>query len=171
MNCEKCQKEMKRRLATPEKPYHYTLSGLKGLRLIGIEVFHCPGCVRESPIIPKIGQLHEAVARTLLKKEGLLTGDELRFLRKHMGVPSQALAELLGVDPSHLSRFENGAYENLGAPTDKLARATLAASGGGMEAREVLLRRAEALARRRQWKQTFAMERNHWRAVQERQAA
>ena len=60
-------------------------------------------------------------------------------LRKHAGIPAQSSAELRGI----LSRFE------IGAPTDKHARATLAASDGGEEAREVLLRRAEALASRR----------------------
>ncbi len=147
MQCSYCKIEMERRHATAESPYFYKLSGLKNEMLTGIDVYTCPKCHVETPIIPKAAQLQACIADGLVRKSGLLKGDEVRFLRKYAGLPAQSFARLIRVSPEHLSRIENGHTENLGKPTDMLIRAlTLTAKQGGAEARNKLLSIANDLA-------------------------
>ena len=49
----------------------------------------------------------------------------------------------MGVDPSHLSRVENGHTESLGETADRLARAIAVIARDGDAARDVLLRMAD----------------------------
>jgi DNA-binding transcriptional regulator YiaG len=48
------------------------------------------------PEIPHIKKLHVKIALELLYKEGALTGEEIRFLRKKMRLKAKGLAALLG---------------------------------------------------------------------------
>jgi DNA-binding transcriptional regulator YiaG len=92
----------------------------------------------DSPRILRRGQLHNLIANDLLRRKGRLAGEEIRFLRRHAGLPSGRFAALLGIDPAHLSRVENGKVPTLGVPTDRLARlvavGTLHGSGAGSTA-------------------------------------
>jgi putative transcriptional regulator len=126
------------RKTTADRPYRYDLSGLDNVLLVGVEVRECQRCRAQVPVIPKIGQLHRAIAKYLVFKNGLLTGREIRFLRKNAGLSNKKFAALLEIDESHLSRVENGKIGSLGAATDKLARAFVEASTDG-EARKFLL--------------------------------
>jgi DNA-binding transcriptional regulator YiaG len=147
MACSYCKVEMRKRHATPKHPYLYKLSGLKNELLTGIDVFTCPKCNVEMPVIPHAAQLQDCIAEKLALKPKSLAGDEIRFLRKYAGLPAQSFARLIGVRPEHLSRIENGHTKNLGKPTDMLIRAlTLTAKQGGAEARTKLLTIADDLA-------------------------
>ena len=123
MYCEQCQIEMVERKATVKHPYTYDLSGLSNVRLVGITVYTCPRCGVTSPVIPRIEELHQVIARALVRKPSMLSGEEIRFLRKHAGFPAKKFAALLGVAPEHLSRVENGHRESLSASADRLVRA------------------------------------------------
>jgi transcriptional regulator with XRE-family HTH domain len=168
VTCQACGGATIVRNATAEKPYAYAIGGLPGVALIGIRLRLCERCGSESPLIPRIEELHRVIARDLLRKQSLLTGDELRFLRKHAGFPAAPFAALLRVTPAHLSRFEN-AHEgnNLGAPADRLARALVATASAGEDAREVLFARSDAPRRRPEpFKPAcaaFRLVRNRWR--------
>src|SRR5215470_4997252 len=120
MVCSYCKAEMRKRHTTPEHPYLYRLSGLKNEMLTGIDVFTCPKCNIEMPVIPRAAQLQECIAEKLACKQEPLAGDEIRFLRKYAGLPAQTFARLIGIRPEHLSRIENGHTNNLGKPTDML---------------------------------------------------
>jgi len=160
MKCDICEIKMVERKSTNKTPYLYKLSGLKNVGLVGISVWKCPKCKGESPIIPKIGELHDVIMRALILKSGLLMGDEVKFLRKNVGLPAKEFAALLSIDPSHLSRFENGKTKVLGPPTDKLVRAVVTASSRSEFVREVLLQHAEKLIK---VSTVFRLEKNHWR--------
>jgi len=149
VTCQACGGATSERNATAAEPYAYAIGGLPGVLLIGIRLRKCDRCGAESLLIPRIEELHRLIARDLLRKQTLLTGDELRFLRKHAGFPAARFAALLGVTPAHLSRFEN-AHErnNLGAPADRLARALVAAASAGEDARKVLLDRTDVAGKR-----------------------
>lgn len=123
MTCHICGTKIVERMATSGSPYHYVLSGLKNIYLAGITIKKCIQCGTESPVIPKIEELHRLIARDLAEKPGLLTGEQVRYLRKMAGFSSKRFAALIELTPSHLSRFEHDGYKNLGAPTDKLVRA------------------------------------------------
>src|SRR2546426_612040 len=110
-SCDVCEAAMVGRLTTPEAPYAYALGGLPRVGLAGITVYRCAACDLDAPVIPKPGELHRVITEFFVKKPGLLAGDELRFLRKHAGLPARTFAARLGIDPSHLSRVENGKHE------------------------------------------------------------
>ena len=96
-NCQRCGGEMLIRKATMEEPYLYSASGLDNVFLCGIEVRWCKRCRSESPIIPKFDQLHDLLARNVLRKPARLAGKEIRFIRKHVGLAAKKFAARLGV--------------------------------------------------------------------------
>jgi transcriptional regulator with XRE-family HTH domain len=120
------------------------LSGLKDVFLAGITLENCPKCRVELPIIPRIAELHAVIARAIVDKSTLLTGAELRYLRKWAGFPAKQFAALLGIDASHMSRVENGKTRHLGAPVDKLARAMAMAASDQEFTKNILLHIAES---------------------------
>jgi DNA-binding transcriptional regulator YiaG len=52
-------------------------------------------------------RVDQFVARDLAAA-GVASGDALRFMRKVVGIPAREFAELLGVAPETVSRWENG---------------------------------------------------------------
>ena len=170
--CEYCSAEMEAKTATIEKPYPYLLSGVKDVFLVGIMVLSCPACGSESPIIPKMADLHRAIEITLMQKKESLRGDEIRFLRKNAGFAAQDFAALLGITPSHLSRIENGKTSKLGSSADRLARIVAKAHIAGevqfktlqQIASERVLAAREAVSGQRE---LFRLERNRWHREKE----
>lgn len=157
--CEVCGHAMLTKKATMAQPYHYEMSGLDNVFLAGIEVGRCGKCDARVPVIPKIEQLHKAIAKYLVFKKDLLSGKEIRFLRKNAGLAAHQFAALLGLNPSHLSRVENGKTESLGAATDKLARAVSIAASDGEDVRGVLLDIADRIMGK---KAIFAVKKDRW---------
>ncbi len=138
--CESCGGELIDRMATKEAPYAYTMSGVKGVELVGIRVQACPRCGVQMPYIPRMAELHRVIARVLVQQPTRLRGDQIRFLRKHAGLPSNEFARLIGVTPEHLSKVENAHFEFLGEQSDRLVRFCVTAiAQDGDAAREVLL--------------------------------
>ena len=165
MKCDICLGEMQERKATPEHPYHYVLSGLKNIYLMGIKVRVCPKCRIESPIIPRMADLHDLIRQILLRKPELLAGDEVRFLRKNAGLSAKEFAELINETQSHLSRVENGKTPTLGAQADKLTRAIATVCGtedGGTK--EVLLQKIRSLNKSKH-RRVFQIKGNRWQSA------
>jgi putative transcriptional regulator len=160
---------MKERKTTTQVPYQYDLSGLSNVYLVGITVRTCPNCKAETPVIPRIAELHRILAHALVHKPAPLTGKEVRFLRKQEGFPAQKFAALLAITPEHLSRFENGHTPTLGASTDRLARAIATIVKDGEAAREILLQMAEDLEKKpprpSTTKHLVKLEQNRWKAA------
>lgn len=165
--CESCGGQMKVAISTSEKPYQYLVSGVKDVFLVGIIVLSCPACKKESPIVPRIAELHKVIATSLLQKKESLRGDEVKFLRKNAGFPAQDFAALLGITPSHLSRIENGKTKTLGSSADRLARLIARAHMNGdvsftalreLASQRVLQARELAAGQR----ELFKLEKNHW---------
>jgi DNA-binding transcriptional regulator YiaG len=61
-----------------------------------------------APIVPDINGLEAAVAVARATVPAKLSGKEIRFLRKALGLRATALAEFLDVTPETFSRWENG---------------------------------------------------------------
>jgi DNA-binding transcriptional regulator YiaG len=166
MTCEICNTKIAERMATPEAPYHYTMSGLKDIYLSGITIRRCIQCATESPVIPHIVQLHKVISESLADKPQPLRGDELRFLRKYAGFSSKRFAALLGISASHLSRFENGSYKTLGGSTDKLARAISMSATNEKYMQKVLMQVADDQIQKqkavRKNRPVFRLFRNRW---------
>jgi transcriptional regulator with XRE-family HTH domain len=136
---------MTQRHATMDMPYRYALSGLNDVCLAGITVYECPKCGAKMPVIPRIAELHDVIARSLMKEPRPLRGDEVRFLRKAAGLPARKFASLLGITPQHLSRIENGHTSNLGKAADRLARFIAIKARDGEDVRDMFLQIADRL--------------------------
>jgi putative zinc finger/helix-turn-helix YgiT family protein len=87
--------------------YRYTECGLDSVTLENIIVYRC-SCGAIVPEIPSIGALHREILLSVVKKNKLLSGQEIRFLRKMAGLSSKDLSSLLGASASTISRWENG---------------------------------------------------------------
>jgi putative zinc finger/helix-turn-helix YgiT family protein len=101
--------------------HKYKESGLDYITLIGIEEFKCPQCGAVYFEIPKVKQLNTLIADMLMKKERVLTGAEIRFLRKQLGYSTSQFGKLISYDPKSLSRIENG-HQKVTSTFDRLVR-------------------------------------------------
>jgi putative zinc finger/helix-turn-helix YgiT family protein len=111
------------RAASIQRPYHFVNSGLPNVYLIGIKFKVCRHCGMQKADIPAIENLMCVIARAVVKKSALLTGQEIRYLRKRLGIKSSEFAKVIGVTPEHLSRLESSSDKyNQSEAVDKLVR-------------------------------------------------
>jgi putative zinc finger/helix-turn-helix YgiT family protein len=103
ITCPNCSKNHETKLGE----YHYTESGLPNVWLLGAEVFECE-CGERFAFIPCIRELHKLIARDIVTQENSLSGPEIRFLRKIMGLKAKDFANLVGVKNVTVSRWERG---------------------------------------------------------------
>jgi putative zinc finger/helix-turn-helix YgiT family protein len=101
--------------------YPYTESGLENVILKGTPLHKCSSCGEVMPELKNVEHIHRLIADALVKKNTRLTGKEMRFLRKEMGMNSLDFAHAIGVTPVSVSRWENG-KEKVGIVSEKLAR-------------------------------------------------
>ena len=117
MICLKCKTRMKK----IKTDYKYTESGLRNVILKGITAYKCPQCRGINPIISKIKEIHKTIAQQLLRKDSLLTGKEIVYLRKEMNIKSKDLAQIIGVTKVTVSRWENE-RKQISPACDRLVR-------------------------------------------------
>jgi putative zinc finger/helix-turn-helix YgiT family protein len=103
-SCWKCGHDV---ALIKSEPYHYTDSGLDNVFLYGIVQSRCPKCREETVSIPSIRGLHRTIAKHLVCKQELLTGEEVRFLRKELKLKGKDMAGALSMQPATYSRWEN----------------------------------------------------------------
>jgi len=116
--CRECGRGPSIRL---RKDYRFTESGLGNISVKDIEVLRCEACGAESPRIPRLEDLLRTIAAALIDKPTELAGEEVRFLRKHLGESGESFARMIGVDRAHLSRVENAAMA-VSRQVDRLVR-------------------------------------------------
>lgn len=90
-----------------DKPYEYKDCGLPNVVLAGIAQYKCQACGEMYVSIPKIKQLHRLIGMTLCCRKEKLSGIEIRYLRKEMGLRAIDFALVLSIQPETLSRIEN----------------------------------------------------------------
>jgi putative zinc finger/helix-turn-helix YgiT family protein len=100
--------------------YRYTECGLSSVVLLNILVFHCK-CGSIVPEIPAIDGLHLDLMRGILRKDTLLCGEEIRFLRKMAGLTATNLAKTIGMAKETISRWENDKVP-ISGESDRLLR-------------------------------------------------
>lgn len=105
--------------------YRYTESGVSNVILQGIEVAECSICGNSEAIIPQMARIHTAIARALAKSPARLTGEQFRFLRKHLGMSGEELSHYLHTDRTKISKWERG-EDSIGQATDRLVRLLMA---------------------------------------------
>ncbi len=99
----------------------YDIGGLPHVELHGVEVIRCAVCGRDTVAIPRIAQLHRALAHQMVLQQRMLAPIEIRFLRKHVGLSGNDFAQMMGVARETVSRWETGANP-MGAVADRLLR-------------------------------------------------
>lgn len=102
--CWKCENKLE---VIKDKPYHYTECGLNNIYLQGILQYKCPKCRESGAEIPHIKDLHLLIGKDIVCKSEFLSGDEVRFLRKELGLKSKDLAVTLSLEKETYSRWEN----------------------------------------------------------------
>jgi DNA-binding transcriptional regulator YiaG len=65
--------------------------------------------------------LHRIIMLAILKKESLLSAEEIRFLRKMAGLTASEMSRLMGVTSTQISKWENSARK-ISATSDRVLR-------------------------------------------------
>jgi len=99
----------------------YEECGLPNVTLIGVPARKCQNCGAVRLRIPAIEGLHRTLALTVLRKPSRLTGAEVRFLRKYIGLSGADFAKRIGAEPETVSRWEND-KQGMGPQTERLLR-------------------------------------------------
>jgi putative transcriptional regulator len=126
--CSNCGQDAKKTRAN----YLFRESGLHNIVLKNIEIIKCSHCGNEDPIIHKMAELMKQIAQALVEKPYALTGAEIRFLRKYLGMSGADFASLLHTDKTVLSRWENS-HVDVGSKSDLLIRAIVCNLGSGLK--------------------------------------
>lgn len=117
MKCLECGSTMKKH----KENYKYAESGLNNFVLVDTEVYRCGNCGEEEAVIKDIEKLHDFMATYIASKEHKLSGEEVRFLRSHMGYSGVQFAKKVGVKPETVSRWENN-KQAIDVPAERLIR-------------------------------------------------
>jgi transcriptional regulator with XRE-family HTH domain len=101
--------------------YLFLESGLDNVVLRKVKLLKCNQCGSMTPLLSKINQLTQIIASALVLKPSELTGKEIRFLRKYIGLTGEQFGRKLGLTKEHVSRIENEKLP-VGAQTERLIR-------------------------------------------------
>jgi DNA-binding transcriptional regulator YiaG len=116
-----CEQHAKEYVSSQEAPYHYVNSGLSNVYLVGVKYRVCEKCDQQSADIPAVKHLMTALARAVVNKAVLLTGEEVRFLRKRLARRSVEFAKMLSMTAQRFSELEAG-RDRIAPDRDKLVR-------------------------------------------------
>jgi len=111
--------------------YLFRESGLKNIVLVNAEIIKCDKCGNEDPVLAKMDDVMKTIALALVNKPSALCGEEIRYLRKYLGMSGDTFAGYLHTDKSVLSRWENN-RELVGSKSDLLIRAIVLSLGRGL---------------------------------------
>ena len=134
-NTHDCRRSLRKRRATLENPYRFVDSGLPNVYLAGIRYGICRVCGMQSADIPAVKNLMMLLGRTIVESDAPLTGAEIRFLRKRLGIKSSEFAKIIGVSSEQVSRWENGRNQPEES-ADKLIRVFYCHLSGDRELRK-----------------------------------
>jgi len=102
IKCPKCGNLIQSKIGD----YQYKESGLDNVFLENIPVYDC-SCGISFASIFRVSMLNDLISETLLKKPTLLSGKEIRFLRKSLYISSKDFARILDIGKTTLSKWEN----------------------------------------------------------------
>lgn len=126
MECHECGRDC----TAVRSDYDYSSVGLPVI-LENIEIVRCEACGHEEAMIPKMSKIHRLIALAVIQKPYRLTGAEVRYLRKWLGMSAADFAAPLKVDKTTVSKWENDALE-IGEQSDRLIRTVVLGLGEGL---------------------------------------
>lgn len=107
MNCPKCSSPLEQRKLKKKK----TVRGDVDIEY-WIEAFVCPECGLEAGTVQSAGDVQRAIADAYRARVGLLTGEEIKSLRKARGLTQQELSDALKVGVASIKRWETGTIQS-----------------------------------------------------------
>lgn len=133
--CSECGGQMTGR----RENFRYGLAADWEATVKDVMVHRCGACGNYEVTIERLSPLHQALVRAVLLKPGRLAGEEITFLRSHLGVTGRELARTLGVTPQALSTWEQDKHP-IGGGSDRTLRLVVALEPGlhGVLTRESL---------------------------------
>jgi putative zinc finger/helix-turn-helix YgiT family protein len=103
---QKCVMCGAKKLSAGETTHEFTVSGVKFV-VEGVPAEICASC-NESYVAHDDLERAELTIAAELARRGVRTGEAFRFMRKALGLKSNALAELFDLQPETVSRWEKG---------------------------------------------------------------
>jgi len=94
--------------------------GLK-VHLYDVDLIVCQACGNVDPVIPKVNEILRKIAEAIVEKKYRMTGAEVRFLRKFLGMTAGQFCHLLHIDKTTISKWEND-EDPIGQQSDLLIR-------------------------------------------------
>ena len=76
--------------------------------------------------IEDVGGLHRTIARAIVCDAAILSGKELRFIRKHLDLSQKAFASLIGAEEQQVFRWEKAGRKPIPGMADRLVRVAFA---------------------------------------------
>jgi putative zinc finger/helix-turn-helix YgiT family protein len=106
IHCPLGHGQMKRRNTIKNVPF-------RGMEIpCRIEAYVCPECGMEAGKVHSAGAIQAQLADGFRKRTGLLTGEEIRSLRKKKGLTQQDLADCLKIGVASIKRWETGLIQS-----------------------------------------------------------
>ena len=139
--------------------YHYTESGLQNVWLKNGYVIHNTP-YGKGVSIHDVAGLHKIMGR-VIARQPKLTGAQLRFLRKEMGMSQSALAALIGTSEQNVSLWERRGH--IPKTGDRLIKALYVEHIGSNEKIRELIDRINALDITAKEKFEFEQSKEHWK--------
>lgn len=103
-----------------QKGYHYKSCGLPNVWLRnGYEIRNT--AYGKSVAIKNLEGLHSAIGSYLVLNKPVLSGEEIRFLRKELDLSQSQLGNILGVSEPTIRGWENNRH-NITTPAERLLR-------------------------------------------------
>jgi DNA-binding transcriptional regulator YiaG len=84
----------------------YPECGLDNVVLVNVPVWECRNGHRDVQV-PAVEQLHDVLAQAVVSQSWPLKGQDIRFLRKHLGYSVRHFSDVIGLNYVTLSKFEN----------------------------------------------------------------
>jgi YgiT-type zinc finger domain-containing protein len=100
--CGECGEPMKATRGTT----HFRESGLDNIVLENVPIWTCKNG-HEDVQVPAVDQLCRLIAQLMVTQPWPMKGQDVRFLRKHLGYSGRAFSSLIGINHVTLSKFEN----------------------------------------------------------------
>lgn len=85
---------------------NYRYGKLVPVVLLNVAVHRCSNCGEHDVEIPRLEELHSAIAQAVARSPERLSPREVRWLRSHLGYSSIDFARVIGVTPETVSRWE-----------------------------------------------------------------
>ena len=101
--------------------YLFLESGLDNVMLRGVKLLKCNKCGSVAPVLSKINELMRVITAAVILQPSPLTGKQIRYLRKYIGLTGEQFGKKLGLTKEHVSRLETEKH-TVGEQTERLIR-------------------------------------------------